>query len=371
MTIQVWSYTEEFARERSDILAAVEKVFESGRLIMGESLARFERDFALYTQNAFGVGVGNGTDAIVLALRALGVQAGDEVVTVSNTAAPTIVAITALGAIPRFVDVNADDCLMNVELVEAAITPRTRCILAVHLYGQCVDMDAVNRIARKHGLRVLEDCAQSHGATYRGKMAGSFGDAAAFSFYPTKVLGCYGDGGMVVTRDEGIAERVRRLRYYGMEHEYRVIEPGCYNSRLDEVQAEILLRKLARIEAYISARRAHAARYRELLAGTPLTHPVEFPENRHVYYLYVVRHPRRDELLSLLRTRGVELNVSYRWPAHLMPAFAPLHVGGSPLPTTELLADEIFSLPMYPALSASQQEQVAEALRDGMQRLQT
>ncbi|HET9956987.1 MAG TPA: DegT/DnrJ/EryC1/StrS family aminotransferase [Polyangiaceae bacterium] len=362
MRIDVWSYVDEYAAEKADILDAVQKVFASGRLILGESVARFEEEFARYCDNRFGVGVDNGTNAIVLGLRALGVEAGDEVITVSNTAAPTIVAITALGAIPRFVDVNPEDFLMDVNQIERAITPKTRCIVPVHLFGQCVDMDAVNQIAARHGLKVLEDCAQSHGATYKGKKAGSMSDAAAFSFYPTKVLGCYGDGGMVVTRDENVARRARRLRFYGMEDRFYVVEPGAYNSRLDEVQAEILRRKLTRLESYIEARRAIAARYREAFAGTDLLCPMETAANRHVYYVYVVRHPKRDELLAELQRRDIHLNVSYRWPAHTMSGFTRICGNSVSLPHTEALANQIFSLPMYPAFSANQQSRTCQTL---------
>lgn len=362
MPLNVWSYLEEYESERDDILRAVDRVFRSGQLILGENVAAFEREFASYCGVSHGVGVDNGTDAVMLALLAAGVEAGDDVVTVSNTAAPTVVAANAIGARVRFVDIDPATLLMNVEQLEASITPRTTCLLPVHLFGQCVNMDAVCKIARKHHLLVVEDCAQAHGAHFHGRVAGSFADAAAFSFYPTKVLGAYGDAGMVITRDDVTAGRLRRLRYYGMEDgRYYVVGPG-YNTRLDEVQAAILRYKLQRIESYISRRRNIAAAYAALLERSGLVLPLEEPGNRHVYYIYVVRHPRRDDVVDALARRGVLVNVSYRWPIHLMPGFAHLGYRSGELPETERAAGEIFSLPMYPALTDAQLATVSQTL---------
>ncbi|HLU43945.1 MAG TPA: DegT/DnrJ/EryC1/StrS family aminotransferase [Natronosporangium sp.] len=362
MTIRVWDYLDEYAAERADILDAVETVFSSGRLILGESVAGFEREFAAYHGATYSVGVDNGTNAIVLALRALGIGPGDEVITVSNTAAPTVVAIDAVGAVPVFVDIHPDTYLMDVSQVEAAITDRTRCLLPVHLYGQAVDMAPLRELAERHGLVILEDCAQAHGARQHGQLVGTFGDAAAFSFYPTKVLGAYGDGGAVITSQEEVDRNLRRLRYYGMEDRYYVVRTPGHNSRLDEVQAEILRRKLRRLDQYIEARRAVAERYQRELAGTGLVFPTIAPGNTHVYYLYVVRHPARDEILARLREYDIELNVSYRWPVHTMTGFAHLGYGSGSLPVTEAMADEIFSLPMYASLSEERQLRVIEAL---------
>ncbi|MFE9580420.1 DegT/DnrJ/EryC1/StrS family aminotransferase [Nocardia sp. NPDC006044] len=364
MATLVWDYLSEYDRERDDILAAVDKVFRSGQLVFGESTRSFEHEFAAYHGLRHAVGVDNGTNAIKLGLQALGVGAGDEVITVSNTAAPTVVAIDALGAIPVFVDIRAEDYLMDTTQVAAAITDRTTCIVPVHLYGQCVDMEPLHRLATEHGLRILEDCAQSHGARQRGRIAGTMSDASAFSFYPTKVLGAYGDGGAVVTATEDIDQRLRRLRYYGMAERYYVVETPGHNSRLDEVHAEILRRKLGRLDEYIAGRRAVAARYAEGLAGTELGLPALADGNDHVYYLYVVRHPRRDEILEALRDYDIQLNVSYRWPVHTMSGFAKLGYAKGSLPVTEALADEIFSLPMYPSLPLDVQDKVIRALRE-------
>ena len=364
MTQFVWSYLAEYQDERKDILDAVDMVFRSGRLVLGPSVEGFEREFAAYHNRVHGVGVDNGTNAIVLALRAVGVGAGDEVITVSNTAAPTVVAIDAVGATPVLVDVHPDTYLMDVSQVEAAITPRTRCLLPVHLYGQCVAMDPLAAIAAKHDLRVVEDCAQSHGARQRGRLAGTTGDAAAFSFYPTKVLGAYGDGGAVLTDDPDVNANLRRLRYYGMEEAYSVVSTPGHNSRLDEVQAEILRRKLTRMDHYIANRRAVAGRYAEALADTDLTLPAIAEGNDHVYYLYVVRHERRDTIIALMRKRDIQLNVSYRWPVHIQRGFRHLGYAKGSLPITEDKADQIFSLPMYASLLPDDQDKIIDALLD-------
>jgi dTDP-3-amino-2,3,6-trideoxy-4-keto-D-glucose/dTDP-3-amino-3,4,6-trideoxy-alpha-D-glucose/dTDP-2,6-dideoxy-D-kanosamine transaminase len=363
MAINVWSYLREYENERADILAAVDRVFSSGTLVLGESVRRFESDFAAWCGVRSGVGVDNGTNAVSLALRAVGVKGGDDVVTVSNTAAPTVIAINSIGARARFVDIDPKSYLMDVQKLEEAITPRTTCIVPVHLFGQCVDMDVVLEVARRKGLRVVEDCAQSHGARYRGRPAGSMSDAAAFSFYPTKVLGAYGDGGMVITNDAELERRLRRLRYYGMEDRYYVVDEG-FNSRLDEVQAAILSTKLARVGQYVERRRALAALYRKRLAGVDIRLPVERDGNEHVYYVYVARHPKRDAILERLRERQINLNVSYRWPVHTMTGFAHLGYKMGDLPHTEAAAEEIFSLPMFPSLTDEEHGVVCGALSE-------
>ena len=262
--IRVWGYLKEFASEKEDIMRAVESVFQSGMLILGENVKAFENEYADYCGVNYGVGCDNGTNAISLALLAMGIKAGDEVTTVSNTAIPTVSAIISIGAKPVFVDIDPDTYLMDVSKVKQAITSRTRCILPVHLFGQCVDMDAIGEIASSENLFVLEDCAQAHGATYKGKIAGAMSHISATSFYPTKVLGAYGDGGMMLTNISEFNAKLRRLRFYGAEQTYYALEHG-YNSRLDEVQAAILRTKLNRLEQYIARRREIAQMYNELL----------------------------------------------------------------------------------------------------------
>jgi aminotransferase EvaB len=366
--LRVWGYLQEYEQERPEILSAIERVLTSGRLILGENVEQFESAWARYCGVEWGVGVNSGTDAIFLGLKALDVGPGDEVLTVSNTAVPTVAAIASTGATPRFVDIDPKTYLMDTDRLEQAITERTKCILPVHLYGQCVDMDEINHIAATHDLRVLEDCAQSHGATYKGRKAGSMSDLAAFSFYPTKILGGYGDGGMVITNDHSLYEKLRRLRFYGMEGTYYSVEHG-YNSRLDELHAAILLGKLAHIDEYIARRRTLARQYGQLLADTDLVLPQEAPDNVHAYYVYVCRHPRRDEIISELKQRGIVVNISYPWPIHIMPAYRDSSGSGlgyrkGDLPHTEEAAREIFSLPMYPSLTDDEQRTVTDALHE-------
>jgi aminotransferase EvaB len=363
MTTFVWDYRREYESERADILDAVDTVFRSGKLILGASVQGFEREYADHHGLPHCVSCDNGTNALVLALRALGVGRGDEVITVSNTAAPTIIAIDQVGATPVFVDVREDNYLMDTTKVAAAITEKTKCLLPVHLYGQCVDMAPLEALAAEHGLPILEDCAQSHGARHHGRLAGTMGDIAAFSFYPTKVLGAYGDGGAVITADAELDARLRRLRYYGMEKVYYVEETPGYNSRLDDVHAEILRRKLTRFNGYLDSRRKIADRYAAALADTALGLPAIAEGNEHVYYLYVVRHPRRDEIIERMQEHDISLNVSYKWPVHTMKGFAHLGYGPGSFPVTESLADQIFSLPMYASLGEDTQSKVISALR--------
>jgi aminotransferase EvaB len=362
VTIRVWDYRAEYEDERDDILAAIDQVLRSGRLILGDSVRAFEHELAAYCGARHGIGVNSGTDALVLALHTLDVKPGDEVITTSNTAIPTVSAIVSAGATPRFVDIEADTGLMDVSRLESAMTPRTRAIVPVHLFGQCADMDAVNAVAARRGIPVVEDCAQSTGADYRGRRAGSMSILSAFSFYPTKILGAYGDGGMVLTRDDTLAGRLRRLRAYGTEGTYYAQEHG-YNSRLDELHAEILRRKLQRIERYIERRIALARRYDEQLRDSELVLPVTRSGNRHVFHLYVVRHPARDAIIATLGEQGVSVGIHYPWPIHTMPAYARFGGGDGSLPLTEQAAREIFSLPMYPSLSDGEQDRVCEALR--------
>jgi aminotransferase EvaB len=369
VTTLVWNYLPEYESEHDDIIDAVETVFRSGRLILGGSLRGFEEEYAAYHGVPYCVGVDNGTNAIKLGLQALGIGPGDEVITVSNTAAPTVVAIDSIGATPVFVDVDPDSYLMDTTQLASALTPRTRCLLPVHLYGQCVDLAPLKDLAAQHDLLIFEDCAQAHGARHDGELAGTLGDAAGFSFYPTKVLGGYGDGGATITSDEEVARNLRVLRYYGMAERYYVVQTPGHNCRLDEVQAEILRRKLRRLDAYIAGRRAVAARYTEALAGTELILPSIAAGNDHVYYLYVVRHPRRDDIIAAMKEHDIALNISYPWPVHTMTGFAKLGYSEGSLPVTERLANEIFSLPMYPSLPRETQDRVIDALLEVLKRL--
>jgi dTDP-3-amino-2,3,6-trideoxy-4-keto-D-glucose/dTDP-3-amino-3,4,6-trideoxy-alpha-D-glucose/dTDP-2,6-dideoxy-D-kanosamine transaminase len=370
--IKVWDYKKEYQNEKEEILSAVEKVFESGTLVFGPHLEEFEKKFANYCDCKYGVGVGNCTDALEVALRSLKIGNGDEVITVSNTAVPTVSAIVSAGAIPVFVDVD-EHHLMDVPTIEDVITEKTKCILPVHLYGQSVDMDSVARLAQKYNLKIVEDCAQAHGATYKGKKVGSMSDAGAFSFYPTKVLGAYGDGGMITTNSEELGDTLQRVRFYGMEKKkmssghwngkYYSLEHGI-NSRLDELHAAILLKKLNHLDEYILTRCKIAKRYDNELSSTSMTLPRERRGNKYVYYVYVVKHPKRDLFIEKLREREIHVNISYPWPIHTMAGYEYLGWKEGDLPITERYANEIFSLPMYPTLTSDEQTEVIKAVKE-------
>lgn len=361
--VKAWDYIEEYKSEKEEILSAIQEVLASGSLILGEKVKKFEEQYALYCGVKYGVGVDNGTNAIFLALKALGIGYGDEVITVSNTAIATVSAIVSAGATPVFTDIEEKSFLIDVTKIENAITPKTKCILPVHLFGQCADMDEINRIAKKHKLKVIEDCAQSHGAVYKGQNAGSMSDIAATSFYPTKILGAFGDAGMVLTNSKELYQKVIRLRTYGMSKTNYSEEHG-YNCRLDELHAAILLKKLLYIEEYINKRRALAGRYYELLKDTSLKLPHEMPYGKHSYYLYVVRHPQRNLILEELKKKEIFLNIHYPYPVHTMKGYKYLgfHIGDFPL--TEQAADEIFSLPMYPSLTFDNQAYLADIIHE-------
>lgn len=362
MEVKVWSYLKEYAENKEEILKAVIDVFESGKLILGEKVKTLEQDYAKYIGTEYAVSCDNGTNAIVLALRAIGVGEGDEVITVSNTAIPTVSAIITVGAIPVFVDINPKTYLMDVTKVEAAITPKTKCILPVHLFGQCVDMDPLLEIAKNYKIFVLEDVAQAQGAEYKGKKAGAMGTISTTSFYPTKILGAYGDGGMVNMNNKELCDKMKRLRFYGAEKTYYALEQG-YNSRLDEIQASILLTKLPHIDEYINRRREIAAIYDKELVDTSLILPYQAEYGKHAFYLYVVRHPKRDEIITKLKENNIFVNISYPWPIHTMTGYRYLGYRKGSLPETEVAAKEIFSLPMYPTLTDEEIMYVCKTLK--------
>jgi aminotransferase EvaB len=357
-----WDYRREYDELREEILAAVDRVFKSGQLILGQEGIAFEQAMAAYVGVSGGVGVNSGTDAIYIALASAGVAAGDEVITVPNTAVPTVSAIQILGARPVFVDIRDDDFLMDVGQIEAAITPRTKAIVPVHLYGQCVDLDPLMNIAKRHGLVVVEDCAQSQGSLYKDRRCGSVGTASAFSFYPTKLLGGYGDGGMVLSGDEAVIRLARSLRFYGMEGSYYAERLG-YNSRLDEVHAAILALKLPQIESWIGRRRDIADRYRHGLAGCGLQLPKENAYGRHVYHLFVVETDDRDAALARIEARGLKCGVQYRWPVHLMRGYEDLGYRVGQFPVAEKKARRVFSLPIYPYLKDVEVDEIIDIVR--------
>ncbi|MDO8503832.1 MAG: DegT/DnrJ/EryC1/StrS family aminotransferase [bacterium] len=359
--IPFWTYLPAYELEKKEIDSAIKRVLLSGQLILGQEVKKFEEEFASFCKASWGIGVGNGTDALFIALKALGIGRGDEVITVPNTAIPTVSAICATGAIPVFVDVRPDTLLLDPEKIEEKITKRTKCILPVHLYGQCCDMDEVGRIAKKHNLFVVEDCAQATGAKWKGQVVGSMSDIAAFSFYPTKILGAYGDGGMIITSSKKRAHLCRMLRTYGVDRDYYSQFLG-YNSRLDELQAAILRTRLPKIGSYIKNRQEVAKRYYDGLAKTPLILPYVSPNASHVYHLFVVRHKRRDEIISYMRKHNITLAVHYPYPLHLMKGFAHLGYKRGDFPIAEEAADQIFSLPIYPELEKEDQDRIISTL---------
>jgi dTDP-4-amino-4,6-dideoxygalactose transaminase len=340
---------------------AIERVLSSGQFVLGPEVEAFEAEFAAFCGAAYCVTTGSGTDALRFAANACGLGAGDEVVTVSHTAPATAFAIELSGATPVFVDIEPDTYTMDPERAADAISPSTRALLPVHLYGQCADMEPLRQLADEHGLWLIEDACQAHGAAYGGRRAGTLGHLACFSFYPTKNLGAYGDGGAVVTDDASLAQRIRLMRDYGRTEENRH-EMIAGNSRFDELQAAILRVKLARLEDWNTLRRRHAETYSEGMLDLALTLPTAREGDEHVYHLYVVRTPRRDALQAHLRAHGVGTGIHFPVPVHRQPAYA-----GKPmrhLAVTDTCAAEVLSLPMYPELGDTQIADVMAAVRD-------
>ena len=359
-TINVWSYLEEYEDYEEEILQIVKEVFKSGRLILGENVKSFEQEFSKWVGNGYGTGVGNGTDAIKLALMSLGVKNGDEVITVSNTAVPTVSAIVDIGAKPVFCDVSEETYNIDPSKVEELITKKTKVILCVHLFGHPADVESLKEICKKNQIYLVEDCAQAHGAEYDKKKCGDFGDVSAFSFYPTKILGGFGDGGLVYSNSKEIDEKLKMLRFYGMKDQY-FSEIDGVNSRLDELQAAILRFKLKRLDDDIARRREIANIYNNELIDSGLILPIEKKDNFHSYYLYVVRNENRDKIIENLKKNDINVNISYPWPIHTMPPFKNCFYND--LKNTEKLSKEIFSLPMYPKLEESQIQKTIEILK--------
>ncbi len=345
---------------KTQIDTAVHRVLESGHYILGSELEKFEADFEKWLGAGYAAGCASGTEAIYLALAAAGVTTGDEVIVVAHTAVPTISAISMTGATPVFVDIDPNTCLMDVELVEVKITPKTKAIVPVHLYGQVVDMDPLLKIAAKHNLMLLEDCAQSTGATYKGAVAGTMGDYGAFSFYPSKNLGAFGDGGGISTNKRENFDQLVKLRNYGQSKRYYHDIVGI-NSRLDEMQAAILGAQLPFVHQWNERRREIAKRYNEGLKGIVQT-PVEEEGRKHVYHLYVIQSDHRDELQEYLLEKGVGTLIHYPNPAHLQKAYGFLGYKPGALPQTEKVVKRILSLPMHPGVTDEQVDIVIDAI---------
>ncbi|MGV8948015.1 MAG: DegT/DnrJ/EryC1/StrS family aminotransferase [Candidatus Paracaedibacter sp.] len=343
----------QFQSYKQEIMEAVHKVFEKGPYILGAEVEAFEQEFSNFHNLKYAVGVGSGTDALALTLKAYRIGAGDEVITVSHTALATAAAIVIAGATPVLVDIEENYFTMDPKTIEAAITPQTKAIIPVHLYGQPCDMDAIMAIADKHHLIVIEDCAQAHGATYKGKIVGSIGHAGCFSFYPTKNLSAIGDGGGVITDDHQICERLKRLRQYGWDEDRVSQEPGVV-SRLDEIQAAILRIKLKYLNEDNQKRRLIAKNYTTLLKSTKLTYPEVRPDCEHVFHLYVIQTKSQGNLKKSLAEYGIEAGIHYTHPIHMHPGYLnKIKISPAGLSVTNKIIQEILTLPVYPELTVS------------------
>ena len=359
--IQLVDLNAQYHSIKSEIDGAIQRVVDSSAFIGGKEVKLFEAEFAAYCETKACVGVGNGTDAIYLTLRAMGIGPGDEVITVAHTFIATSEAISMAGARPVFVDIKEDTMLMDPALLEQAITRRTKAIVPVHLYGQPCDLDAIMEIAERHGLKVIEDAAQAHGARWRGRRVGSIGDAACFSFYPGKNLGAYGDAGAVVSQDEELIERVRMLANHGRLEKYTHKIEGV-NSRLDGMQAAILRVKLRHLDEWNESRRRLADYYMERLTFPDLVLPVVSESAQPVWHLFVVRAAEREPLQAQLKSEGVATGVHYPVPLHVQPAYEYMAIRRGTLPITEKVSKDVVSLPMYPELTEENIDSVCSAL---------
>jgi dTDP-4-amino-4,6-dideoxygalactose transaminase len=351
----------QYASIKTDIQQAVNHVFETGQFVLGEEVAAFETEFARYVGADHAVAVNTGTSALHLSLLAAGIGPGDEVITVPFTFVATVAAIGYTGAHPVFVDIDPASFTMDVAQVEAAITPRTKAIVPVHIYGQPADMDPLLAVARKHGLIVIEDACQAHGAEYKGHRVGSLGEFGCFSFYPGKNLGACGEGGMVVTSNPKHAETLRMLRDWGQSKKYHHVLKG-YNYRMEGLQGAILRVKLRHLDGWTDRRRSRAVEYNRFLQNSDVERPREMPYARHVYHIYAVRTRDRTELQRTLTSHGVQTGIHYPIPVHLQEAYRDLGYVAGDFPHTERAANEVLSLPMYPELSNNQVELVSAAV---------
>ena len=389
MKIQLMNVQRQHETYASEYEEAALKVLRSGSYIGGAEVTSFEEEFAAYEGAKYGISCGNGTDAIVLALRALGIGCGDEVITVSWTFFATAESIAAVGATPVFIDVDPATYCMNPELVEPAITAKTRAVLPVHFYGQSCNMDALRTICKKHNLYLIADCAQSAGTKYKGERKNTLGDVSCFSFFPTKNLGCDGDGGMILTDHEDIARACRSLKVHGsgkdglwtLQREYKskkipfpenmpVGESKYYNyligynSRLDALQAAILRKKLLHLDEFIEGRRKNAELYNKAFQNTELITPVEDPDGKHSYYIYALKHPKAQEIIEKLKAVGVPSGTYYPVPLHLQGAFARLGYREGDLPVTEDMSRASFVLPVFPELLDKERDYIIDALKN-------
>jgi aminotransferase EvaB len=356
--INFWSYKREYKKNKNSIIKLVNNSLNSGVTFFGKNLINFEKNFLKKNKSKYGCAVGSGTDAILIALISIGIKRGDEVITVANTAIPTISAIISSGATPVLVDANIDDYLINVKLIEKKITSKTKAIIPVHLYGQAADMKKINNISKKYKLKVIEDCAQAQGAKYRGKPVGTIGDFGCFSFYPTKILGAYGDGGFILVKNKNSHDKIKRIRFYGIESgnksnkfnkKYYANEYGI-NSRIDEIQSAILNYKLKKVDTYIRRRREIAKIYKKRLTSTNLVLPKENLYNYHVYHLFTLYHKKSKFIIEQLKKKKIETRKIYPYPINQMKGFKKYKFNRRNYLISEKLSKNIFCLPLYPEM---------------------
>ena len=373
--IKFWSYKKEYTKYKKNLLKIINKSMKSGVIFFGKELEKFEKNFIKKYKSKYGISVGSGTDALLISLKSLGLKHGDEVITAANTAIPTISAIINAGAKPRLVDIG-EDFLIDVDKIEKEINSKTKVIIVVHLYGQMCEMDKIIKIAKKKNIEIIEDCAQSQGATYKGKYAGSIGKLGCFSFYPTKILGAYGDGGFILTNDFNLYKKIKRLRFYGIEtiennaykNKYYSFENGL-NSRLDEIQASILNFKLKKTDSFIRNRRKLVSIYTKELSSTELVLPRENNKNTHVFHLFTVLHPKRERIIQHLLKRGIQTRIIYPYPIHNMKAYKNIILNKSRLKKSVEKSKKIFCLPLYPELSVNEVRYICKNLKEILKKI--
>lgn len=363
MKINLLDLQAQYKTIKEEIDNAIHQVLDSSVYILGPNVKKLENSIAEYTGVKHGIGVANGTDALLLALEAIGIQPGDEVITTPFTFFASAETTSVLGATPVFADILPDSLCINPEEIEKCITERTKAIIPVHIFGQMCDMDKIMDIARKYNLFVIEDCAQAIGAEYKGRRAGSIGDIGTYSFFPTKNLGGYGDGGMVVTNNDELAERVRLLRAHGAKEKYTYVAIG-HNSRLDELQAAILNVKFKYINQWNEARNIKAKIYNDLLSGSKLVTPTELSGNKHIYHMYVVQSYKRDEIIAFLKENGIFTGVYYPLPVHLQQVYEYLGYREGDLLVAEDACKKTFALPLYPEIELEKQEYVVDKIKE-------
>ena len=374
--IKFWTYKRELNRYKNKIYLKIKKSLDSGQIFFGNELLKFEKKFTKIYKSKYGVAVGSGTDALFIALKSLGIKKGDEIITVANTAIPTISAIRGLGAIPKLVDIG-EDYLIDTSKIEKEITKKTRAIIPVHLYGQSCKMDEIIKISKKYKLKIVEDCAQSQGAKYKKRFCGTMGDLGCFSFYPTKILGTYGDGGFVLTNDYNLYKKIKRIRFYGIEtvdkknkylNKYYSNEDGI-NSRLDEIQAGILNFKLSLVEKFIKKRRYLASLYLKELKLTNLILPKPNKNNYHVYHLFTVYHLHREKIIKELKKKLIETRIIYPYPIHKMTPYKVFFGKNKKLKNSEKKSRGIFCLPLYPELQKEEILKICSIMKKTMKKL--